>query len=262
MKDAQPLHLLQLRTRIIVHAQTAAYQQSNGSYEAMMCGKYVEWKDYFIMILLAIHWVPVENKGSKVLCEKLGAMEITPIDPLHQEYLTINLGNISDWRQMPIPLVRLCERWRGRSWATGADSERGRDLGALSHSLSHSPSQDGLSLEFVAATAGRECNIQDARGGELWEHIWPSPYIPVRMWGKGPNLLENYKTYQIFCFVLFSSLWLLSTLNSVLTSFYMESFIGYFKIFGEYFKSARPRGICHDKIFFSKFPQTKIYKTT
>ena len=96
MKDAQPLHLLQLRTRIIVHAQTAAYQQSNGSYEAMMCGKYVEWKDYFIMILLAIHWVPVENKGSKVLCEKLGAMEITPIDPLHQEYLTINLGNISD----------------------------------------------------------------------------------------------------------------------------------------------------------------------
>ena len=28
-------------------------------------------------------------------------------------------------------------------------------------------SQDGSSLEFVAATAGRECNIQDARGGGL-----------------------------------------------------------------------------------------------
>ena len=28
-------------------------------------------------------------------------------------------------------------------------------------------SQDGSSLEFVAATAGRECNIQDARGRGL-----------------------------------------------------------------------------------------------
>ena len=31
----------------------------------------------------------------------------------------------------------------------------------------HSTSQDGLSLEFVSATAGRDCNIQDARGGGL-----------------------------------------------------------------------------------------------
>ena len=31
----------------------------------------------------------------------------------------------------------------------------------------HSTSQDGSSLEFVSATAGRECNIQDARGGGL-----------------------------------------------------------------------------------------------
>ena len=31
----------------------------------------------------------------------------------------------------------------------------------------HSTSQDGLSLEFVSATAGRECNILDARGGGL-----------------------------------------------------------------------------------------------
>ena len=28
-------------------------------------------------------------------------------------------------------------------------------------------SEDGSSLEFVAATAGRECNIQDARGRGL-----------------------------------------------------------------------------------------------
>ena len=31
----------------------------------------------------------------------------------------------------------------------------------------HATSQDGSSLEFVAATAGRECNIQDARGRGL-----------------------------------------------------------------------------------------------
>ena len=31
----------------------------------------------------------------------------------------------------------------------------------------HTTIQDGLSLEFVAATAGRECNIQDTRGGGL-----------------------------------------------------------------------------------------------
>ena len=29
----------------------------------------------------------------------------------------------------------------------------------------YSISQDGLSLEFFVATAGRECNIQDARDG-------------------------------------------------------------------------------------------------
>ena len=29
-------------------------------------------------------------------------------------------------------------------------------------------SQDGSSLEFVAAAAARECNIQDKRGGGLW----------------------------------------------------------------------------------------------
>ena len=31
-----------------------------------------------------------------------------------------------------------------------------------------STSQDGLSIEFVPATADKECNIQDARGGGLW----------------------------------------------------------------------------------------------
>ena len=32
----------------------------------------------------------------------------------------------------------------------------------------YAPKQDGSSLEFGAATKGRECNIQDARGRGLW----------------------------------------------------------------------------------------------
>ena len=46
--------------------------------------------------LIPIHWVPVQDKGSKILCVKLGAMKVTPSDPLHQEYLTINPGSTSD----------------------------------------------------------------------------------------------------------------------------------------------------------------------
>ena len=40
----------------------------------------------------------------------------------------------------------------------------------------HSTSQEGLSLEFVAATVGRECNIQDARHGGLWLWLRDSVY--------------------------------------------------------------------------------------
>ena len=84
------------RTLNIVHAQTVAQQQSNGSYEAKISGKCGEWRDLFIMTLSTIHWVPVQDKGSKILCVKLGTMKITQSDPLHQEYLTINVGNTSD----------------------------------------------------------------------------------------------------------------------------------------------------------------------
>ena len=80
----------------IEHAQTAAQQQSNGSFEARMSGKCGEWRDLFIMTLSLIHWVPVQDKGSKILCVKLGAKKVTPSDPLHQEYLTTNLGSTSD----------------------------------------------------------------------------------------------------------------------------------------------------------------------
>ena len=85
----------------------------------------------------------------------------------------------------------LCERWRGRSWARGEAGTLGHSLShSLTHSLStenvgagvvccqftfqtlHATSQVGSSLEFVAATACRECYIQDARARGLW--AWSS----------------------------------------------------------------------------------------
>ena len=77
----QPSECGRQHTLNIVHAQTAAQQQSNGSYEARMSGKCGEWRDLFIMTLSPIHWVPVQDKGSKILCVKLVAMKITPSDP-------------------------------------------------------------------------------------------------------------------------------------------------------------------------------------
>ena len=65
--------------------------------------------------------------------------------------------------------MKLCERWRGRSCATG--TEWGRCCQFTFQTL-HGTSQDGLSLEFVAASAGRECNIQDARGVGLCRGYW------------------------------------------------------------------------------------------
>ena len=42
---SQPSECGQQRTLNIVHAQTAAQQQSNESYEARMSGKFGEWRD-------------------------------------------------------------------------------------------------------------------------------------------------------------------------------------------------------------------------
>ena len=96
LASLQPSHsppiLLQLHTRITVHAQTADRQQSNGNFEARMSQKCREWRDQFIMTLSPIHWVPVQDKGSKIPCVKFGAMKIIQSDRLHQEYLTMDLG--------------------------------------------------------------------------------------------------------------------------------------------------------------------------
>ena len=80
---AQPSECKQQHTMNIVYAQTAAQQQSNGSYEARMSGKCGEWRDEFIMTLSPIHWVPVQNKGSKILCVKLGAMKAFKVYYIH-----------------------------------------------------------------------------------------------------------------------------------------------------------------------------------
>ena len=93
---SQPSECGRQNTRISVDAQTAARQQSNGNSEVRMSEKCGEWRDYFIITLSPIHWVPVQDKGSKILCGKLEAAKIGPSDCLHQEYLTINLGSTSD----------------------------------------------------------------------------------------------------------------------------------------------------------------------
>ena len=118
---AQPSECGQQCTLNKVNAQSVAQQQSNRSYEARMSGKCGVWRDLFIISLSSIHWVPVQDKGSKILCVKLGTMKVTPSDPLHQGYLTINLGSISDCWQLKLPLVRLFGRLRGRCWPGGAD---------------------------------------------------------------------------------------------------------------------------------------------
>ena len=56
---------------------------------------------------------------------------------------------------------------------SGQQEQTGREAGARAVGCQftlqtlHSTSQDGLCIEFVSANAGRECNIQDARGGGL-----------------------------------------------------------------------------------------------
>ena len=115
------------------------------------------------MTLSPIHCVPVQDKGSKILCVKLGAMKVTPSDPLHQEYLIINLGSTSDWQQLMLPLVRLFGRWRGKYWpgkaAWGRECRRRSSVLPLNLSDTAATSQDGSSLEVIASIVGRQCYI-------------------------------------------------------------------------------------------------------
>ena len=115
------------------------------------------------MTLSPIHWVPVQDKGPKILCVKLGAMKVTPSDPLHQEYLTINFGSTNDWQQLKLPLVKLFGRWRGRCWpgeaAWGRECRKRSGVLPLNLSDTAATRQDGSSLEFISLIAGRQCYI-------------------------------------------------------------------------------------------------------
>ena len=108
------------RTMNSVHGHTAARLQSNRNLTVWMSQISTEWRECSIMTLLTIHCVPVQDKGSKILCGKLGAMKITQSYCFHQEYLTINLGSTNDCRKLKLPLVRLFRRWRSRWWPAGA----------------------------------------------------------------------------------------------------------------------------------------------
>ena len=141
-----------------------------------MSQKSTEWRECFIMTLSTIHWVPVEDKGSKILRGKLGAMKITLSDCLHQEYLTINLGITSDCQLLKLQLVRLFWRWRGRCWPAGAawgrECRRRSSVLPVNLSDTAATSQDGSSLEFITVIAGRQCYIQYASGRGLCAIAW------------------------------------------------------------------------------------------
>ena len=120
------------------------------------------------MNLSPIHWFPVQDKGSYRICVKLGAMEIIPSDPLTQEYLTIHPESSSDWRQLHIhSITQSLTELLTQSLCTENAGARAVGCQFMFQTL-HATSQDGSSLEIVAATKGRECNIQDSRGGGLW----------------------------------------------------------------------------------------------
>ena len=107
----------------------------SGNLTVWMSQISTEWRECSIMTLSTIYWVPVQDKGSKILCGKLGAMKITPSDCLHQEYLTINLGSTSNCRKLKLP---------------------------LNLTDTTATSQFDSSLEFITASTGRQCYIQGA----------------------------------------------------------------------------------------------------
>ena len=59
------------------HEHTAARLQFNGNLVVWMSQINTKWRE------CSIHWVPVQEKGSKILCGKLEAMQIIPSDCLH-----------------------------------------------------------------------------------------------------------------------------------------------------------------------------------
>ena len=71
----------------------------------------------------------------------------------------------------------------------------------------HVTSQDGSSLAFLAAAAGKECNIQDARGRGLWicaaifgSGSWVTLYLDskIAFWLCGLNSIEElYMCYSL-----------------------------------------------------------------
>ena len=56
-------------------------------------GKFESYVRNFNMTFSPIHWVQVNDKGSKILCAKFGAMKIIPSDHLHRYWLLLVTDN-------------------------------------------------------------------------------------------------------------------------------------------------------------------------
>ena len=100
---SQPSECGWQRTLNILHGHTAARLQSNGNLAVWMSQISTEWRECSIMALSTINWVPVQDKGSKTLCGKLGAMEITPSDCKWQRAVPYRSAVKQRWSLTPHP---------------------------------------------------------------------------------------------------------------------------------------------------------------
>ena len=67
MDVSQPSECGRQSTLNSVHGHTAALLQYNGNLRVRMSQRSTEWRECSIMTLSTIQWVPVQDKGSKIL---------------------------------------------------------------------------------------------------------------------------------------------------------------------------------------------------
>ena len=147
MRRAQSSECVLVRTLNSVHGHTADQLQSDGNLAVWMSQISIEWRECSIMTLSTNHWVSGQDKGSKILCGKLGASKITPHDCLYQEYLIIIPWSTSDWQHLKLQRVRLFGRWRRRCW--DRECRRRSSVRPLKLSDTAATSQNGSSLEWL-----------------------------------------------------------------------------------------------------------------
>ena len=170
-----PLILLRLHTRITVHAQTAAGQQSNGTSGAWMSQICGEWRNVFIKTLSLSQRVLVQDQGSKIPCVTPGNIKNIASDRFHQQL--IHDQKSLDCKWLTTAACAASEGlWEMEGQKLGHRSRLGERQGPwLTHLVTPSLMlcfRHCMQLvrmahpkNFFTATAGKDCTIQDAGGG-------------------------------------------------------------------------------------------------